>query len=218
MTTTFLEHVRSRLALHELRDGTGHPLLILHGLGEESPQKIPKVAQGWRGPICALDFTGHGASSVPVGGGYTCEALMSDADAVLAQLGPVTLLGYGLGGYVGLLLFGSRPTEVKGLVIMDGPGLDGGGGRPVSPKLLHVSSSSLDGSTPDPWAMAELASDIRPPSYAADHARQIQVLSELDVAVCVASLGRPEWLTAVLESPVVVESDVPTALSTFTLL
>jgi hypothetical protein len=66
--------------------------------------------------------------------------------------------------------------------------------------------------------MAELASDIRPPSYAADHARQIQVLSELDVAVCVASLGRPEWLTAVLESPVVVESDVPTALSTFTLL
>jgi len=215
MTTTFLEHVRSRLALHELRDGQGHPLLILHGLGERSPFTAPEVVQGWRGPIFALDFTGHGASSVPVGGGYTCEALMSDADAVLAELGPLTLLGYGLGGYVGLLLFGSRPTEIKGLVIEDGPGLDGGGGRPTSPRLLHVSASDLDGSTPDPWAMAELASDIRPPSYAADHVRQIEALSELELAISVTSLGRPEWLTAILESPVVVESDAATALSTF---
>ena len=215
MTTTFLEHVRSRLALHELRDGQGHPLLILHGLGERSPFAAPEVVQGWRGPIFALDFTGHGASSVPVGGGYTCEALMSDADAVLAELGPVTLLGYGLGGYVGLLLFGSRPTEIKGLVIEDGPGLDGGGGRPTSPRLLHVSVSDLDGSTPDPWAMAELASDIRPPSYAADHVRQIEALSELELAISVTSLGRPEWLTAILESPVVVESDAATALSAF---
>ena len=215
MTTTFLEHVRSRLALHELRDGQGHPLLILHGLGERSPSAAPEIVQGWKGPIFALDFTGHGASSVPVGGGYTCEALMSDADAVLAELGPVTLLGYGLGGYVGLLLFGSRPTEIKGLVIEDGPGLDGGGGRPTSPRLLHVSVSDLDGSTPDPWAMAELASDIRPPSYAADHVRQIEALSELELAVSVTSLGRPEWLTAILESPVVVESDAATALSTF---
>jgi len=215
MTTTFLEHVRSRLALHELRDGQGHPLLILHGLGERSPFAAPEVVQGWRGPIFALDFTGHGASSVPVGGGYTCEALMSDADAVLAELGPVTLLGYGLGGYVGLLLFGSRPTEIKGLVIEDGPGLDGGGGRPTSPRLLHVSVSDLDGSTPDPWAMAELASDIRPPSYAADHVRQIEALSVLELAISVTSLGRPEWLTAILESPVVVESDAATALSAF---
>ena len=215
MTTTFLEHVRSRLALHELRDGQGHPLLILHGLGERSPSAAPEIVQGWKGPIFALDFTGHGASSVPVGGGYTCEALMSDADAVLAELGPVTLLGYGLGGYVGLLLFGSRPTEIKGLVIEDGPGLDGGGGRPTSPRLLHVSASDLDGSTPDPWAMAELASDIRPPSYAADHVRQIEALSELELAISVTSLGRPEWLTAILESPVVVESDAATALSTF---
>ena len=215
MTTTFLEHVRSRLALHELRTGQGNPLLILHGLGECSPSAIPGIVQGWQGPVFALDFTGHGASTVPVAGGYTCEALMSDADAVLAEIGPVTLLGYGLGGYVGLLLFGSRPTEIKGLIIMDGPGLDGGGGRPTSPMLVRVSQSDLDGSAPDPWALAELASDVRPPSYAADHVRQIQELSGMDIAVVVACLGRPEWLTEVLNSPVVVESDVTTALLTF---
>ncbi len=215
MTTIFLDHVRSQLALHQLRNGKGNPLLILHGLGERSPSSVPGIVRGWNGPIFALDFTGHGASTVPVGGGYTCEALMSDADAVLAEIGPLTLLGYGLGGYVGLLLFGSRPTEINGLIIMDGPGLDGGGGRPTSPMLVRVSQSDLDGSAPDPWALAELASDVRPPSYAADHVRQIQVLSGMDTAVVVACLGRPEWLTATLESPVIVESDVTSALSTF---
>ncbi len=215
MTTIFLDHVRSQLALHQLRNGKGNPLLILHGLGERSPSSVPGIVRGLNGPIFALDFTGHGASTVPVGGGYTCEALMSDADAVLAEIGPLTLLGYGLGGYVGLLLFGSRPTEINGLIIMDGPGLDGGGGRPTSPMLVRVSQSDLDGSAPDPWALAELASDVRPPSYAADHVRQIQVLSGMDTAVVVACLGRPEWLTATLESPVIVESDVTSALSTF---
>ena len=81
--------------------------------------------------------------------------------------------------------------------------------------LVQVSQSDLDGSAPDPWALAELASDIRPASYAADHIRQIQALSGMDVAVAVACLGRPEWLTAILDSPVVVESDVTAALLTF---
>ena len=44
------------------------------------------------------------------------------------------------------------------------------------------------------------------------------MMSELDIAVCVASLGRPEWLTAILESPVAVESDVAAALATFAAL
>jgi len=97
MTTTFLTHVRSQLALHKLRAGRGRPLLILHGLGEHSPSLAPPITKGWPGPVLALDFTGHGDSSLPAGGGYTCEALMSDADAVIAEVGPVTVLGYGLG-------------------------------------------------------------------------------------------------------------------------
>ena len=215
MKTVFLDHVRSKLALHELRGGEGRPLLVLHGLGEESPSTVPMNLQQWAGPIFALDFTGHGASSVPLGGGYTCEALMSDADAALAEIGPLTLMGFGLGGYVGLLLFGSRPKEINGLIVSDGPGLDGGGGKPTSPQLLHVQPSDLNGSTPDPWALRELASDVRPPEYAADHLRQVNALAGFDTAIVVASLGRPEWRSAIIQSPVVIEADIATGLSTF---
>ena len=37
----------------------------------------------WPGPVLGLDFTGHGASTLPVGGGYTSEILVGDVDAVL---------------------------------------------------------------------------------------------------------------------------------------
>jgi len=215
MRTMFVDHVRRQLALHELREGSGHPLLILHGLGERSPTVAPSITQGWSGPVFALDFTGHGDSTLPAGGGYTCEALMSDADAALAEIGPSVVLGYGLGAYVGLLLFGSRPREIEGLVIADGTGFDGGGARPTSSKLLEVPSDQLGDTTPDPWALLELASDIRPPDYAVEHVRQVAALADMDKAIAVVSIGRPEWLEAAMESDVVFESDIATALSMF---
>ena len=215
MKTTFLDHVRSQLALHELREGSGRPLLVLHGLGERSPSTAPSVTESWAGPVFGLDFTGHGDSTLPAGGGYTCEALMSDADAAIAELGPVTLLGYGLGAYVGLLLFGSRPRDIRGLVIADGPGLDGGGARPTSPMLLYVPQDETRHNTPDPWALLELASDTRPPDYAAEHVRQVAALSDMDKAIAVVSMGRPEWLEAAMESDVVFESTIAAANSVF---
>jgi pimeloyl-ACP methyl ester carboxylesterase len=57
--------------------------LLLHGLGEASPRSTPDYARDWPGPVHALDFTGHGRSSLPTGGGYTAEMLMADADAAL---------------------------------------------------------------------------------------------------------------------------------------
>ena len=67
-SVTMLRHGKVDLALHHLRDGTaagGRPLLILHGLGEASPHAAPRWVDSWTGSVSALDFTGHGLSTIP---------------------------------------------------------------------------------------------------------------------------------------------------------
>ena len=103
------------------------PLLLLHELGGRSPAAAPPEVEGWPGPVWALDFTGHGGSTVPAGGGYTAEILMADADVALTSLGEVTVVGWGLGAYIAVLIAGARPALVKGTVVGDGHGIEGGG-------------------------------------------------------------------------------------------
>lgn len=206
-----LVHGRARLALHPLRSGgDGHPLLLLHGLGERAPATLAGPAAGWPGPVHALDFTGHGGSTVPAGGGYTAEVLMGDVDTALAHLGPCTVVGRGLGGYVALLAAGARPALVRGAVVCDGPGLVGGGSGPSSPAPAFPYPAAV--APPDPFALAELSRDVRPPDYATSFARLALLRSDLEAPLCVAAVGRPDWLAAVAAEPGVVEEPLATAL------
>ena len=84
----------------------------------------PAELEAWPGRIHALDFTGHGKSSVPAAGGYTAEVLMADADLAVDHLGPSTVVGRGLGAYVALLLTGARPKRLRGTILRDGLRLD----------------------------------------------------------------------------------------------
>lgn len=194
--TVVLRHNRVELALHRLSDGEGRPLLLLHGLGERTPERVPATAATWPGPVWGLDFTGHGRSTVPIGGGYTAELLMADADQALAHVGPAAVYGRGMGAYVALLLAGARPTEVRGAVLVDGPGLNGGGIRPSA--LAVITIDPTETGPPDPFALTEMARDVRPPDYAVGFARQAMERSGLPHAVVVAAKGRPEWLSAVV--------------------
>ena len=109
--TVIVRHGKSELALHEIRGGHGPAALVLHGLGEHAACVLSDVvADGWPGgAVWALDFLGHGQSTRPPGGGYTCETLMADADAALRHTGPATVFGRGLGAYVAVLISGARP-------------------------------------------------------------------------------------------------------------
>lgn len=208
-----LTHNRVELALHELRGGTGTPLLLLHGLGERSPDSVSEHASAWPGPIHALDFTGHGASTMPVGGGYTAEILLADADIALGHLGSATIVGRGLGAYIGLLLAGARAESVCGAVLADGPGLSGGPSVPTSQAVLSL--EPVD-SSPDPYALAELGRDLRPPDYATTFARLALQASALDQPITVVARFRPAWLRAVAEEPGVAEArSVAEALATY---
>lgn len=206
-------HGRSRLAVHELRPGEGRPLLLLHGLGERTPTEAPATTAAWSGPVLGLDFTGHGASTVPAGGGYTAEILMGDVDAVLGEIGPATLLGRGLGAYVALLAAGGRPELVRGVALADGPGLVGGGIRPHSPTLPRLDPRTV--TTPDPLVLYELARDVRPPDYAVEFVRQARQWSGLDEPIAVCTLVRPEWLAAVAEQEGVLDATIVEALARF---
>jgi len=206
-----LRHAKVELALHTLRTGEGRALLLLHGLAERAPARLPAELQAWPGPVFALDFTGHGESTVPLGGGYSSEVLMADADTALRHLGTATLVGRGLGAYVALLLAGARPREVRGAILCDGHGLAGGGASPGSPALLAVDPHAV--SPPDPFALAELSRDVRPPDYATSFVRQANELSGLERPLFVCCAERPDWLRAVVQEPGVVGAPLDAALA-----
>lgn len=208
--TVFLTHNRVKLGLHTLRYGPGPSLLLLHALGDRSPGAVPAEFASWPGAIHALDFTGHGASTIPAGGGYTAEVLMADADAALSMTGPATVAGKGLGAYIALLIAGARPEMVRGAILLDGAGLAGGGQQPGPVVVRGVPGRPT---APDPFALVELGSDIRPPEYVARFAELAAENSGLPTAVFVCCKTRPDWLKAALATKGVVESTVEAALA-----
>lgn len=209
---TTLRHNRVDLSLWQFREGEGRPLLLLHGLGEQSTDCLRDEIDAWAGPVYGLDFTGHGSSSIAPGGGYFCEILMADADIALRHLGSATVVGRGLGGYIALLIAGGRPEQVRGAVILDGPGLHGGGPSPTS---LDLNRPTQTGATPDPVAMTELSRDVRPPDYARTFAWQASALAGLESVIAVTAVNRPPWLAEVASQPGVVECGLSDALSLF---
>ena len=218
MSITKLQHNRVTLALHKVRDGNGRPLLLLHGLGEDA-SRVSHIPLQWAGPIYALDFTGHGQSTVPHGGGYNAEILMADADIALRHIGePVTILGRGLGGYIGFLIACGRASLVRGLLIIHGPGLAGGSSNTVSTtELASVGKNS--GRTPDPWALIELSRDARPPSYTTTFARLAVNGSGIQEPIAVACKVSPPWVEAIrLEPGVLTDITLQEALDIYAVL
>ena len=201
MTTETLVHNKIALALHQVRTGSGRALLMLHGRGE-SATEMSRLEVDWSGPVWALDFTGHGQSTVPFGGGYSCEILMADVDIALRRLGEATIVGRGLGAYIALLIAGARPSLVKGAVLLDGPGLAGG--------AVHVTSNTeitrVDraGQAPDPWALIELSHDARPPTYVTTFARLAVNGSGVTDPIAVACKVTPPWVEAISAEPGVI--------------
>jgi pimeloyl-ACP methyl ester carboxylesterase len=201
MSTVHLQHNRISLALHCIKEGSGPPLLLLHGLSE-SAADMSTLPVNWNGPVWALDFTGHGESSVPRGGGYSAEILMADVDVALRHIGEATIVGRGLGGYIGFLIAGARPQLVRGVVIMDGPGLSGGAIQATSSSEIAI--TDRPGTTPDPWALIELSRDARPPNYAVTFVRLATTGSSLDEPIAVTCKVTPPWVEAIRAEPGVI--------------
>jgi pimeloyl-ACP methyl ester carboxylesterase len=199
MNITRLQHNKVSLALHKVRDGEGRALLLLHALGD-SAVNMSSLPLKWNGPVWALDFTGHGESTIPAGGGYSSEILMADADIALRHVGEATVVGRGLGAYIAFLIAGARPTLVRGAVLLDGPGLAGGSVHATSNTEI-VSAGVRTGQIPDPWALIELSRDARPPSYTTTFARLAVSGSGIADPIAVACKVAPPWVEAIRAEP-----------------
>lgn len=107
--------------------GDGPPLLLVHGNSacKEVFARQFDSAQlaGWR--LIALDLPGHGASSDAPDpqAAYALDGFAAACAAVLDQLGTgaVPVLGWSLGGHIGLELLGRRPELVRALMIVGTP-------------------------------------------------------------------------------------------------
>ncbi len=184
-----IKHCSVALALHQLADGDGTSLLLLHDLGSSSAA-WPLADLLWPGPIYALDFTGHGESERLNGGAYTPELFCADADHVLGRLGEAAIAGAGLGAYVALLVSGARPDLVISTMLLPGTGLAGGGAVPREERaIIPIASGDggerMNGADPTAAVVDQL---VRPPEYSramAAEAHHIVLVEDSD--------PRPPW-------------------------
>ena len=96
----------------------------------------------------------------------------------------------------------------------DGTGLAGGGTRPGSTTVEFPDARVSDG-TPDPYALMELSSDIRPKDYATSFVRSAVEISGLPTPVAVVAHARAPWLDAVIDEYGVVSTTLERALDMF---
>ena len=126
MPATLLPTPYGDIAVTQSRSD-GPPVLLVHG--NSACKEIfarqfdsPQLA-GYR--LIALDLPGHGASSDAPDpqAAYALDGFAAACASVLDQLGtgPVRMLGWSLGGHIGLELLGRRPDLVSALMIVGTP-------------------------------------------------------------------------------------------------
>jgi pimeloyl-ACP methyl ester carboxylesterase len=107
------------------RTGAGSPVLLVHGFGSSSSQNWKST--GWYGAlteagfaVVAMDCRGHGMSDKPHDEAFYGHARMADDVVVVmdaAKLKTASVMGYSMGGFIGLRLAASHAERVSRLVL-----------------------------------------------------------------------------------------------------
>ena len=106
------------IAVNYQRHGSGPPVVLLHGLAEDhrSWDAVSARLDGFT--VYAVDLRGHGRTT-PGRGTGTLSQLSDDLAAFLrAATGPAAVVGYSLGGTVGLRAAVDAPMLIRHLVVV----------------------------------------------------------------------------------------------------
>jgi len=109
------------LSAFERRDGTGTPLLFIHGNSCDHTFLAPQIDHfAERRTVCAPDLRGHGKSDKPEGD-YSFARLADDLAALMEalELPACVAVGHSMGGMVALELCARHPELVAGVACLD---------------------------------------------------------------------------------------------------
>jgi len=102
-------------------DESAPPLLLMHGITSSRRSWewfVPRLSDRYR--VLSLDFRGHGGSG-RAPDDYQPRTYVTDAIAVLEQIGPAILIGHSLGGVTAAALSQQRADLVRAMVLEDPP-------------------------------------------------------------------------------------------------
>ena len=118
------------VSLYYEEQGSGPPLLLLHGLGESTftwREVLPARSARYR--VSALDLRGLGQSDKPDDGGYGADDQAALVERFIANLGldKVSIVGHSFGGTVALraaLAEGTKAQKrIRRIVVLSAPAL-----------------------------------------------------------------------------------------------
>ena len=109
------------LSTYYVTCGEGEPLLLIHDLGasaEDWEWQVPVLRRAFT--VVTYDVRGHGKSGKPADA-YSVSQFSNDAAKLITALalGPMHVVGLGLGGMIALQLALSYPDSVRSLVIVN---------------------------------------------------------------------------------------------------
>ena len=100
------------------RRGSGRPVVLLHGLAEDHRSWDAVAAHLGEFAVYALDLRGHGRTTAEAGAG-TLSQLGNDLASFLSVVtGPAAVVGYSLGGTIGLKAATAPGTLIDHLIVV----------------------------------------------------------------------------------------------------
>ncbi len=151
MTLTTLQLSDSGLTVAYRDNGSGEPMVLIHGVGMQSAAWAPQIAAlsgTWR--VIALDMPGHGGSD-PLPEGSELPDFVAWLHAVVQalDLAPINLAGHSMGALIAAGFAASFPGLTRRVALLNGVyRRDAAPRRAVQARAREIRAGQIDLDTP----------------------------------------------------------------------